>query len=212
MLKVTVEILSPGRNGRGRVIAVAKIGRLNRGVAPDNCVELLEDLYSHRERAMINKYPRFAASVWDLVARSIAVALTGEEKLPPRPQPLKVPVHRSGNTDYVRLKEIPEPVATKFRKRIEHSSCPVIEEDATPMECAYASDWLDFLSGRRKARARAFADNILRRTEAYKFGREPGELVQHFPWSTRRMVSVVTVPNGESGSGWTRCNEIARAS
>lgn len=145
MLKVTVEIVPGGRGSRGRVIATAKLGRLNRGAAPDYCVELLEDLYRHPERVVIDKYPRFAASVWDLVARSIAVALTGEERLPPRPQPLKVPVHRSGNTDYVRLSEIPEPVATKFRKRIEHSGCPVIEEDPTPMDCAFASDWVDFL-------------------------------------------------------------------
>jgi len=149
MLKVTVEILPAGRDGHGRVIATAKLGRLNRGLAPDYVVELSEDLQNHAERAVISKYPRFAASVWDLVARSIAVALTGEEKLPPRPQPLTVCVHRSGNTDYVRLSEIPEPAATKFRKRIEHSGCPVIEEDPTPMECVYASDWLDFLSGRR---------------------------------------------------------------
>lgn len=74
---------------------------------------------------------------------------TVEEKLPPPPLPLNVPVHRSGDTDYVRLNEMPEPVATIFRKRIEYSTCPVIEEDATPMECAYASDWGDFLSGRR---------------------------------------------------------------
>lgn len=148
MLKITVEILSPGQH-HGRTIATAKIGRFSKGVAPDYVVELQEDLHSHPERVTIHKYPRFAASIWDLVARSIAVALTGEEKLPPRPQPLEVPVYRSGNTEYIRLSEIPEPVATKFRKRIEYSGCPVVEEDPTPMECVYASDWVDFLSGGR---------------------------------------------------------------
>lgn len=148
MLKITVEILSPGKN-HGRIIATAKLGRLHRCATPDYVVELQEDLYSHPERGTIHKYPRFAASIWDLVARSIAVALTGEEKLPPRAQPLNVPVHHSGGTDYVRLAEIPEPVATIFRKRIEYSGCPVIEDDPSPMQCAYASDWADFLSGRR---------------------------------------------------------------
>ena len=148
MLKITVEILSPGKN-YGRVIATAKLGRLNRCATPDYVMALQEDLYSHPERVTIHKYPRLAASIWDLVARSIAVALTGEEKLPPRPQPLNVPVHHSGGTDYVRLDEIPEPIATIFRKRIEYSTCPVIEEDPMPMQCAYASDWVDFLSGRR---------------------------------------------------------------
>ncbi|WP_155888295.1 hypothetical protein [Cupriavidus sp. WS] len=94
-------------------------------------------------------YPRYASSVFDLVARSLAVGLTGREELPRRPEPLNIPIHRSGNTSYVRLGEIPEPAATFFRKRIEHSGCPVIEEDPEPMQCAYASDWLDFLTGRR---------------------------------------------------------------
>jgi hypothetical protein len=148
MLKITVEILSPGQN-HGRTIATAKLGRLNRCAAPDYVLELQEELYSHPERVTIHKYPRFAASIWDLVARSIAVALTGEEKLPPRPKPLNVPVHHSGGTDYVRLDEMPEPVATLFRKRIEYSTFPVIEDDPSPMQCAHASDWADFLSARR---------------------------------------------------------------
>ena len=148
MLKITVEILSPGQS-HDRTIATAKLGRLHSCAAPDYVMELQDDLYSHPERVTIHKYPRFAASIWDLVARSIAVALTGEEKLPPRPLPLNVPVHRSDNTYYVRLDEIPEPVATIFKKRMEYSTCPVIDEDPTPMKCAYASDWTDFLSGRR---------------------------------------------------------------
>ncbi|WP_288841836.1 hypothetical protein [uncultured Deefgea sp.] len=148
MLKITVEILSPGQN-HGRIIATAKLGRLHGCAAPDYAMELQEDMYRHPERVTIHKYPRFAASIWDLVARSIAVALTGEEKLPPRPKPLNVPVYHSGGTEYVRLDEIPEPVAAIFRKRIEYSTCPVIEDDPCPMQCAYASDWVDFLSGRR---------------------------------------------------------------
>jgi hypothetical protein len=149
MLKITVEIVSAKGNIHGRVIAVAKIGRLNCDVAPDYRVELLEDLREHPDSVVLEKYPRFAASIWDLVARSVAMALTGDEKLPARPQPLDIPIHRYRDTEYVRLSEIPEPVATKFRKRIERSGSPVIENDATPMECAHASDWRDFLSGRR---------------------------------------------------------------
>ncbi len=126
MLKITIEILSPVQN-QGRKIATPKLGRLSR-CPPDYVMELQEDLYNHPASVTIHNYPRFAGSIWDLVARSIAVALTGEEKLPKRTQPLNVPVHHSGGTDYVRLDEIPEPAATKFRKRIEYSTCPVIEE------------------------------------------------------------------------------------
>ncbi|MCS6511137.1 MULTISPECIES: hypothetical protein [pseudomallei group] len=149
MLKVTVEVVHPGRSGAGRVIATAKIGRLERSATPDYVVQLCEDTYEHGEKTTLHTYPRYASSVFDLIARALAVALTGAEELPRRPEPLSIPIHRSGDTSYVRLGEIPEPAATLFRKRIQYSGCPVIEDDPAPMECAYASDWLDFLTGRR---------------------------------------------------------------
>ncbi|MDT6960798.1 hypothetical protein QTN24_04755 [Cupriavidus sp. SZY C1] len=148
MLKVT-EIVRPDGSGSGREIATAYIGRLELSATPDYAVRLLEDQREHGETRTLHAYPRHVSSVFDLVARALAVALTGTEELPPRPEPISVPIHRSGNTDYVRLGEIPEPAATLFRKRIEYSGCPVIEEDPTPMDCAYASDWQDFLTGRR---------------------------------------------------------------
>ncbi|SOZ36205.1 hypothetical protein [Cupriavidus neocaledonicus] len=147
MLKVTVEVV--GQNGSARGIATAYIGRLERSATPDYVVQLHEDQRQHGEKRTLHAYPRHASSIFDLVARALAVGLTGNEELPPRPEPLSVPTHRSGNTSYVRLGEIPEPAATLFRKRIEYSTCPVIEEDPTPMDCAYASDWQDFLTGRR---------------------------------------------------------------
>ena len=149
MLKVTVEVVRPGRNGPGREIATAHIGRVERGAVSDYVVQLNEPPFDDGEKRSLHAYPRYASSVFDLVARALAVGLTGSEELPPRPLALRVPIHQSGNTSYVRLGEIPEPAATYFCKRIEYSTCPVIEEDSHPMECAYASDWLDFLAGRR---------------------------------------------------------------
>jgi hypothetical protein len=149
MLKITVEVISPG-SGRGRTIGTARIGRLNRSATPNYIVELDEDTCQHTAQATLNKYPRFAGSIWDLVARAIAIGLTGKERLPPRPEPLDVRVHStSDGTEYVRLVEIPEPAASIFRKRIEFSTSPVIYEDQTPRDCAYASDWSSFLTGGR---------------------------------------------------------------
>lgn len=147
MLKVTVEVV--GQNGSTREIATAYIARLKRSATPDYVVRLREDQREQGGKRTLHAYPRHAASIFDLVARALAVGLTGTEELPSRPKPLSVPIHRSGNTDYVRLGEIPEPAATLLRKRIEYSGCPVIEEDPTPMDCAYASDWFDFLTGCR---------------------------------------------------------------
>lgn len=115
----------------------------------DYSVQLNELPFGDRVKQTLRAYPRYASSVFDLVARALAVGLTGTEELPPRPEAVGVPIHQSGNTSYVRLSEIPEPAATFFRKRIEFSGCPVIEEDPEPMQCAYASDWLAFMAGRR---------------------------------------------------------------
>lgn len=97
----------------------------------------------------LNDYPRFASTIWDLVARAVAVALTGKEELLPRPQQLDVPIHAAGNTTYVRLREIPEPARSLFKNRIAFSTRPLIEEDPQPMDCAYSWDWRDFLAGGR---------------------------------------------------------------
>ena len=148
MLKITVEVVSP-RGGQGRTIATAKIGRFSRSSTPDYLIELEEDAYQHPAPATLKKYPRFAGSIWDLVARAIAIGLTGKERLPLRPSPVEVPIHISGSTKYVRMAEIPEPAATIFRKRMEFSTTPIIEEDPTPRDCAYASDWSAFLTGWR---------------------------------------------------------------
>lgn len=149
MLKVTIEVIRPGRIGSKREVATAYIGRLERSAVSDYVVQLTEPPFADGEKRTLHAYPRYAASIFDLVARALAVGLTGTEALPPRPQAVSVPIYRLGNTSYVRLREIPEPAATYFRKRIEYSGCPVIEEDSEPMQCAYASDWLDFLAGRR---------------------------------------------------------------
>ena len=151
MLRVTVELWPGGRESGKRVIATADIGRVRRAAFADYQVQLEEGvLGAVGDVAYVSDYPRWSASVWDLVARSIAAALNGgQEELPPRPLLPVVTVHESGTVRYVRLREIPEPAQTFFRQRMAHSTRPVIEEDPEPMGCAYAEDWEDFLRGRR---------------------------------------------------------------
>ncbi|CAE6807602.1 hypothetical protein [Paraburkholderia domus] len=149
MLKVTVELWPGGRESGSRVLATAKIGRVKNGALADYKVELLEDVQGEIATATLHDYPRYASTIWDLVARTVAVALTGKEELPPRPQQLDVPVRISGNTPYVRFREIPEPARSLFKKRMAFSTRPLIDEDPEPMECAYAWDWRDFLDGGR---------------------------------------------------------------
>jgi len=149
MLKVIVEFWPGGRDNGRRVLATAKIGRVKNGAVADYKVELHEDVLGDIGAGTLEEYPRFAAPIWDLVARAVATGLTGKEELPPRPQSLNVPIHEAGNLAYVRFREIPEPALSLFRKRLAYSTQPVIEEDAEPMDCAYAWDWLDFLAGAR---------------------------------------------------------------
>jgi hypothetical protein len=148
MLKVTVELCPGGYESGGRVLATAKIGRIGSGPLADYRVELSEEPHG-KICGTLEDYPRYATTVWDLIARAVVVALTGKEELPPRPQQVDVPVRMSGKTPYVRLREIPEPARGLFEKRIAYSTRPVIEDDPTPMGCAYSWDWLDFLAGER---------------------------------------------------------------
>lgn len=70
-----------------------------------------------------SRNPRHASSVFDLAAGSLAVALTGTEQLPRRPEHVCVPIHCPGGTDYVQLSAVPEPAATRFRKHMKYSGC-----------------------------------------------------------------------------------------
>lgn len=149
MLKITVELWPGGRESGRRVLATADIARIRSGPHADYDVTLQEDVLGEVGTGALRGYPRFAASVWDLVARSIAAALSGSEELPPRPLSPRVPVHWSGDVPYVRMREIPEPAGTLFRKNMRSSTMPVIEEDAEPMGCAYAWDFEAFLAGHR---------------------------------------------------------------
>src|SRR5260370_32218973 len=142
MLKVIVELWPGDRESGRRVIATADIGRIKDGQLADYEVELQEKLLEHigvGEIAHVREYPRWSASVWDLVGRCIAAALNGgKEELPERPTLPKVPVHISNGTSYVRLREIPEPSRTLFNRNLYGSTVPLIGDDPAPRDCAYA--------------------------------------------------------------------------
>ncbi|MFM0031770.1 hypothetical protein PQR70_36735 [Paraburkholderia madseniana] len=152
MLRVTVELVPGGRESGKRILAHAEISNVKSGALANYEVELHDDVLGDIGTASLTGYPRMAASVWDLVARCIAVALAGKEELPPRPQLPDIPVHKSdGGTGipYVRGREIPEPARSLFKRNMAFSTRPVIEDDPDPMDCAYLSDWTDFLAGWR---------------------------------------------------------------
>jgi len=150
MLRVSVELWPGGQKQGSTLLAVADIERTRSGVLSDYSVEMWEDVVYRRWSGAVENYPRWSASVWDLVARSIASALSGSEALPRRPIQVVAPVHRSAEgISYVRLREIPQPARRFFEQSIQGSTCPVISEVSDPMECAYAWDWVDFLNGYR---------------------------------------------------------------
>ena len=146
MLRVTVELWPGGRETGRRVIATADIGRIRDGALADYEVDLREGLLGEvGDTEHVRSYPRFSASLWDLVARCIAVALNaGREELPPRPTLPDVPMHvrSSDGVRYVRLDEIPEPARTFFEHNLDGSGIPA-------HGCAFAHDWQDFLEGHR---------------------------------------------------------------
>ncbi|MGF6413613.1 hypothetical protein [Paraburkholderia sp. MM5482-R1] len=145
MLRITIELLPGGREDGKRVIATADIARVSGGALADYRVALDDAVLRQvGERATVRGYPRWAGSVWDLVARCVAAALNqGREALPPRPAPPQVTVHvNDAGYRYVRLDEIPEPARTYFDRKLAGSGIP-------DHGCAFAHDWFDFLNGQR---------------------------------------------------------------
>jgi len=149
MLKVIVELWPGGCESGRRVLATADILRMRSGSLADYEVRLQDDVIGEVGRGILREYPRYASTVWDLVVRGIAVTLARAEHLPVRPQLLSVTVRSSGSVPYVRIRDIPEPAQTLFRRNLRFSTAPLIEDDPDPRDCAYAWDWHDFLAGRR---------------------------------------------------------------
>ena len=149
MLRITIDLIPGGREARRRTIAMAELGRTHGKRAGKYHMSLNEEPFGLVGQAVLSDYPRYGASIWDLVARGIVVALTGKEELPRRPIPPEVPIHHIGKVPYVRKGEIPEPARTLFWRSMENSSRPMVESDVDPENCAYLWDWEDFLDGRR---------------------------------------------------------------
>lgn len=149
VLRVTVELWPDGRESGKRVIATADIGRIADGALADYEARLYEDGLGSVRAGHVSAYPRWSASIWDLVARSISAALgDNADQLPPRPLQPDVPMHTTPEgTRYVRLREVPEPARTHFFRRIENKTRPLIDEDPEPEDCAYWHDWLYFVRG-----------------------------------------------------------------
>jgi hypothetical protein len=149
VLRVTVEVWPGGRESGRRVIATGDIGRIVDGAHADYEARPSETHIGAVGTGNVYAYPRWCASVWDLVGRSIAAALGGNaDQLPPRPMLPVVPMHTTPDgTRYVRLREVPEPARTHFARRVENETRPLIVEDAEPQGCAYWHQWLYFMHG-----------------------------------------------------------------
>ncbi len=145
MLRVSVELWPGGQKQGSTLLAVADIERTRSGVRSDYSVELFEDVVHRRWSGAVENYPRWSASVWDLVARSITSALSGSEAMPKRPIQVVAPVHRFEGISFVRLQEIPQPARRFFEQSIQGKTRPVISGVSDPCACAW--DWVDFLNG-----------------------------------------------------------------
>jgi hypothetical protein len=145
MLKITVSIV-PGGVGPERRLGELHIANVGGGEFADYACTLHSDDLPAPVRVTLARYPRWSATVWDLVARALAKALSGSERLPRRPARLAVPMHHDGSVAYVRLSDIPEPARSAFERRMRGSTVPVIPGEG---DCAYSWDWLGFISGGR---------------------------------------------------------------
>lgn len=150
MLRVTVEFVGP-TSGRRKVLAEATIGRV--GQTSEFCheyqVELKETVGARVEQlgGRVKAYPRWATSIWDLVARALCVALSGAETLPPRPSPVmpRIPIHKApGGLQYVFISELPEPLRSGFEAWAKDKGRPEVAGGGL---AAFRGDVEDFVAG-----------------------------------------------------------------
>jgi len=145
MLKITVSLI-PGGQGTERQLGELHISNVRGGALADYKCVLSGDDLPEPVLVHLGRYPRWSSSVWDLVARAIAKSLSGQERLPRRPDLVAVPIHTDGNLPYVRMCDIPEPARSAFERRMRWSTVPVIPGKG---DCAYSWDWQAFIGGGR---------------------------------------------------------------
>jgi hypothetical protein len=90
MLQVTVELWPFGDPDAATRKHLGKVEIVNVGgdrAQASYKVRVFDEAGEQIATGHLEDYPRCAATVWDLVARGVATALAGEEKLPPRPSP-----------------------------------------------------------------------------------------------------------------------------
>jgi hypothetical protein len=146
VLRITVEIFPGGDKSRRREIAHANIGNISQGALALYRVRVSESGVAVDKTAEIDEYPRWSASIWDLIVRPVAKAMIGNEALPPRPGLLKVPIYNDDGFSYVKITDIPEPARSAFLNNMHGSTRPVVEGAGS---CAFSWDWLAFQAGER---------------------------------------------------------------
>ena len=149
MLRITVLLIPNGEEANARELARADIGNVSRGALANYRVRVSETNVEGGKLCSIKEYPRWSASIWDLVLRAIAKAQYGEEQIPPRPQLLEIPMRRGDGYSYVRLADIPEPMRTAFSDNLDRRMSGMPPGDGTPGGCAFYVDWRDFQAGER---------------------------------------------------------------
>jgi len=90
MLQVTVELLPFGDPDAATRKHLGTVEIVNIGGARAQAsyeVRVFDEAGERIATGHLEDYPRFSATVWDLVARGVATALAGKEELPPRPSP-----------------------------------------------------------------------------------------------------------------------------
>lgn len=149
MLCITIELLPGGSEHGRRVLASGEIARVTGGRLATYSVALSEESLGSIGNCKLVAYPRYAATIWDMVARCVAIAMTGHEQLPVRPGLPEVPVRRAGSVAYVRLSEIPQPARALFERNLQSSTQTLIAGVDESCDCVRLTLWESFLDGNR---------------------------------------------------------------
>lgn len=146
MLRVTVELLPGGHESGRTTLATVDIDNVGVDSLADYRVRVTdESAHLPTDKGEVTDYARWAAPVLDLMARAIAITLTGREGLPKRPTRLRIPFREHAGIRFVRMSDIPEPTRSAFRRRMRGAECPLIASEPNPRDVVYAQDWRTLL-------------------------------------------------------------------
>lgn len=129
MLRITVELVPHGDETRARTLATMNIANVGGEEYSDYVIAAQEQFDSQQRNACLKQYPRWGASLWDMVGRAASLVAHGTEApkhRPTSPQMVTVGEEPNAGTDFSEVAKRANPTLEKaLQSALAHSTCPL---------------------------------------------------------------------------------------